>query len=150
MKSKGLETFQRRDRKSLVTPGVSVTVTDECGIPNDPNTFVLTDLQESVGTDGTITVRDKITAIINQITPGRKFTGAKEGHQGPVVIVRCPQDGQIHKMEFLGDEGWWFFVELGTGENESVYLRRDKGNASFTTKKEIIDTLATNNFDVSK
>ncbi|KKL79929.1 hypothetical protein LCGC14_2009940, partial [marine sediment metagenome] len=137
------------------------------GYEDQQEKFNLVDLKEGVGIDGTpVTVRNQIQYVIDEIQPRRRTTwGSKnnEGSQGDLIRIRCPETKLIYELEIVGYEGWLYFIttaSAGTGnpvhlriKNDRVRIKNDRGRngrAIFITKQEIIDTLATNNFYVSK
>lgn len=176
MKSKGLEAFQqpsddnaileealelysnwtKEEKKSLVAPGVPVIVTDESNCYADkPQTFDLTNLQhrERLSPNPPITIEDQIYYAIHNIQPRRRTTW-KNDNQGDLIIVRCPETKRTYELEIVGYEGWLYFTTTASaGTSTPVHLRiKDDrgGRAVFYTREEIIDTLTTNNFYVSK
>ncbi len=130
------------------------------GYEDQQEKFNLVDLKEGVGIDGTpVTVRNQIQYVIDEIQPRRRTTwGSKnnEGSQGDLIRVRCPETKLIYELEIVGYEGWLYFIttaSAGTGNPVHLRIKNDRGGngrAIFITKQEIIDTLATNNFYVSK
>lgn len=98
--------------------------------------------------------KDYIRLVVNNLHAARN-NSSKPG-QGSRIAIRCPRTGIVHELEFLGSDGWWYFLTTRCIERQdrpTEYLRinhiapgRQISRAVFRSREKIIQTLISQTF----